>query len=106
MRELGFETLLPDAVQAPIIVTFVMPADPRFDFSCFYDHMSARGFVIYPGKITLADSFRIGCIGALGAVEMRGAVAAVKATLAAMGIDDLAILPTDQTRSLNRMGTQ
>jgi 2-aminoethylphosphonate-pyruvate transaminase len=106
MRALGFETLLPDAVQAPIIVTFVMPADPRFDFSCFYDQMSARGFVIYPGKLSLADSFRIGCIGALGAVEMRGAVAAVKATLAAMGIDDLAILPTDQTRSLNRLGTQ
>jgi 2-aminoethylphosphonate-pyruvate transaminase len=105
MRDLGFETLLADAVQAPIIITFLMPADPRFDFSCFYDHMSARGFVLYPGKLSLVDSFRIGCIGALGAVEMRQAVAAAKATLEAMGIDDLAILPTNQTGSLSRMGT-
>jgi 2-aminoethylphosphonate-pyruvate transaminase len=105
MRELGFETLLADAVQAPIIVTFLMPTDRRFDFSHFYDGMSARGFVIYPGKLALADSFRIGCIGALGAAEMRGAVAAVKATLEAMGIDDLAVRTTDQTSSLNRTGT-
>ena len=106
MRQLGFETLLPDAVQAPIIVTFLMPADPRFDFSDFYDDMSARGFVIYPGKLSLADSFRIGCIGALGAAEMRRAVAAAKATLEAMGIDDLASPPTNQTGPLDRMGTQ
>ena len=105
MRALGFETLLPDAVQAPIIITFLMPADPRFEFARFYDDMSARGFVIYPGKLTLADSFRVGCIGALGAVEMQQAVAAAKATLEAMGIDDLASTPTNQTGSLNRMGT-
>ncbi len=106
MRELGFETLLADGVQAPIIVTFLMPNHPQFEFTRFYDDLSARGFVIYPGKLALADSFRIGCIGALGAAEMRAALAAVTATLAAMGIDDLATLPTDQTSTLNRMGTQ
>ena len=106
MRELGFETLLPDMVQAPIIVTFLMPDHPRFDFSSFYDHMSARGFVIYPGKLARADSFRIGCIGALGAAEMRRAVASAKATLEAMGIDDLASPPANQTDPLDRMGTQ
>ena len=105
MRDLGFETLLADTVQAPIIVTFLMPTHSYFDFPRFYDEMSARGFVIYPGKLALADSFRIGCIGALGGSEMRGAVAAVKATLKAMGIDDLATVPTHQTSSLNRMGT-
>ncbi len=106
MRELGFETLLADAVQSPIIVTFLMPTHNCFDFSRFYDEMSARGFVIYPGKLALADSFRIGCIGALGPVEMRGAVAAVKVTLEVMGIDDLAKTPTDQTDFSRRMGTQ
>ena len=106
MRELGFETLLADAVQSPIIVTFLMPTHNCFDFSRFYDEMSARGFVIYPGKLALADSFRIGCIGALGPAEMRGAVAAVKVTLEAMGIDDLAKTPTDQTDFSRRMGTQ
>ena len=106
MRELGFETLLADAVQSPIIVTFLMPTHNCFDFSRFYDEMSARGFVIYPGKLALADSFRIGCIGALGPTEMRGAVAAVKVTLEVMGIDDLAKTPTDQPDFSRRMGTQ
>ena len=54
MRRLGFETLLPDAVQAPIIVTFHMPADPRFAFEGFYERMRCRGYVIYPGKLTAA----------------------------------------------------
>ena len=60
MRALGVETLLPDAVQAPIIVTFRMPSDPRLAFEDFYERMRRRGCVIYPGKLTSAPSFRIG----------------------------------------------
>lgn len=86
MRALGFETLLPDELQAPIIVTFHMPADPSFVFQTFYDYLGERGFVIYPGKLTVADSFRIGCIGRLGEDEMRGALSAVRETLAQMGV--------------------
>ena len=44
-------------------MTFFTPADPAFDFPRFYDLMKQRGFIIYPGKLTVADSFRIGCIG-------------------------------------------
>ncbi|HVI89727.1 MAG TPA: 2-aminoethylphosphonate--pyruvate transaminase [Dongiaceae bacterium] len=86
MRGLGFETLLPDHLQAPIIVTFHMPADPKFNFQVFYDKLRARNYVIYPGKLTVADSFRIGCIGRLGDAEMQGAIAAVKTVLAEMGV--------------------
>jgi 2-aminoethylphosphonate-pyruvate transaminase len=86
MRALGFETLLPDRLQAPIIVTFHMPRDPRFVFQTFYDALKARGYVIYPGKLTVADSFRIGCIGRLNQDHMRGAVAAVAEVLAEMGV--------------------
>jgi len=78
MREQGFKTLLPDELQAPIIVTFHMPDNPGFDFNRFYNRLSEQGFVIYPGKLTVADSFRIGCIGRLGAAEMNGALAAVR----------------------------
>lgn len=88
MRRLGFETLLPDALQAPIIVTFKMPRDPRFAFEAFYDRLRRRGYVIYPGKLTVAPSFRIGCIGHLGAAEMRGAVAAVGEVLDEMGVSE------------------
>ena len=86
MRELGFETLLPDELQAPIIVTFHMPADPSFVFQTFYDCLGERGFVIYPGKLTVADSFRIGCIGRLGEAEMRAALVAVREALEQMGV--------------------
>ncbi len=51
MRRLGFETLLPDHLQAPIIVTFHMPADKNFVFQAFYDKLRERNFVIYPGKL-------------------------------------------------------
>ena len=77
MRKLGFETLLRDEVQAPIIVTFHMPADSRFEFKTFYDGLRAKGYVIYPGKLAKADSFRIGCIGHLGTAEIEGALVAV-----------------------------
>jgi len=90
MREMGFETLVPDALQAPIIATFHMPADPRFDFQRFYDALRQRGFVIYPGKLTVADSFRIGCIGRIGAKQMKDALAAIRETLDEMGVVDCA----------------
>ncbi len=86
MRAMGFETLLPDDLQAPIIVTFHMPADPGFEFQRFYDRLREQGYVIYPGKLTVADSFRIGCIGRLGIAEMQGALAAVKTALGEMGV--------------------
>jgi 2-aminoethylphosphonate-pyruvate transaminase len=86
MRKLGFETLLPDRLQAPIIVTFRMPAEPKFVFETFYDKLRARGFVIYPGKLTVADSFRIGCIGRLGEVQMRTALEAVREVMDEMGV--------------------
>jgi 2-aminoethylphosphonate-pyruvate transaminase len=86
LRALGFETLLPDRLQAPIIVTVHTPADPRFDFERFYDRLREKGYVIYPGKLTVADTFRIGCIGALGEAEMRGALAAIRATLDEFGV--------------------
>ncbi|MDE0283682.1 MAG: 2-aminoethylphosphonate--pyruvate transaminase [Gammaproteobacteria bacterium] len=89
MRELGFETLLPDGLQAPVIVTFLMPENEAFSFTGFYRRLSDLGFVIYPGKLTDRDSFRIGCIGSFGADEMRAAVAAVKQVLQAMGIRNL-----------------
>jgi 2-aminoethylphosphonate-pyruvate transaminase len=90
MRRLGFQTLLPDELQAPIIVTFHMPADPRFQFEAFYEGLRGRGYIIYPGKLTVAESFRIGCIGHLGASEMRGALDAVEDLLSEMGVENCA----------------
>ena len=86
LREMGFEMLLPDHLQAPIIVTVKMPADPAFDFQAFYDRLKDRGYIIYPGKLTVAPSFRIGCIGALDESHMNGALDVIRETVAEMGI--------------------
>ena len=90
MRALGFETLLEERWLSPIIVTFFCPADPAFKFSQFYDAMKDRGFIIYPGKLTIVDSFRIGCIGQIDTDVMHQLLSAVKAALAQMGVADAA----------------
>jgi 2-aminoethylphosphonate-pyruvate transaminase len=90
MRALGFKTFLPDALQAPIIVTFHSPPDPAYNFSEFYRRVRERGFILYPGKLTAVDTFRVGCIGAIGADTLRQAVAAVADTLREMGVRQIA----------------
>ena len=73
-------------LQAPIIVTFHMPADPKFDFAAFYDRLAARGYVIYPGKLTVAPTFRIGCIGQLVKADLEAALAVIREVLGEMGV--------------------
>ncbi len=90
IRDMGFKILLPDGRQAPIIVTFLMPADPKFCFETFNSLLRERCYVIYPGKLTVADSFRIGCIGQIGKDEMRGAMLAIRESLKKMGVCDCA----------------
>jgi 2-aminoethylphosphonate-pyruvate transaminase len=89
MRAMGFRPLLRQDLQAPIIVTFHMPKHAKFVFPRFYDALKERGYVIYPGKLTVADSFRIGCIGRLNAEHMRGALGAIAEVLAELGVAEL-----------------
>lgn len=86
MRDLGFKTFLPDHLQAPIIVTFHSPADPAYDFREFYQRVRDRGFILYPGKLTAVETFRVGCIGAIGPEVMNQAVAAIADVVREMGI--------------------
>ena len=90
MRDLGFETLLDERWLSPIIVTFFCPADPAFEFKKFYDLMKSEGYIIYPGKLTVVDSFRIGCIGRMDAHVMKGVVFAAKKALETMGVESAA----------------
>ena len=86
MRDLGFETLLSDRWLSPIIVTFFCPADENFVFERFYELMKSKGFIIYPGKLTVVDSFRVGCIGHLDESVMRAVVEAARQCLYDMGV--------------------
>lgn len=87
MTGLGFKPLLKPEFQAPIILTFHLPADPDFDFQEFYDFLRQNGFVIYPGKLTIADSFRIGCIGRLHGHHMQALVDVIAEYLEHKNID-------------------
>ena len=91
MATLGFKPFLDPAVQAPIIVTFHAPQHPAYEFKRFYDTAKHYGFLLYPGKLTQVETFRVGCIGAIGPVEMRQAVDAVAQTLRDMGISQPAL---------------
>ncbi|RWA54389.1 2-aminoethylphosphonate--pyruvate aminotransferase [Cupriavidus sp. UYMSc13B] len=86
MAALGFRAFLPAAVQAPIIVTFHAPADARYDFKTFYAKVRERGYILYPGKLTQMETFRVGCIGAIDDNEMRNVVTAIGEVLREMGI--------------------
>ncbi|MGI9372914.1 MAG: 2-aminoethylphosphonate--pyruvate transaminase [Hyphomicrobiales bacterium] len=90
MRQMGFVPLLSDNLQAPIIVTFLVPDDENFHFETFYDALRDKGYVIYPGKLTVAETFRIGCIGKMGPEQMQDALAAIKSTLEDMGVTNCA----------------
>ncbi len=90
MRKLGLVTFLPDSLQAPIIVTFHSPPDPAYDFKEFYRRVRERGFILYPGKLTSVDTFRVGCIGAIDSSAIEQAVAAVADVLREMGVNRLA----------------
>ena len=89
MRGLGFVTLLDDVEAGPIIQTFLTPADPNFHFETFYEALRARGYAIYPGKLTKRDSFRIGTIGRLDEKVMRGVVQAIKEVMREMGVTSI-----------------
>ena len=90
MTALGFRTFLARSVQAPVIVTFHAPPDPNYNFRAFYEEVKARGYILYPGKLTQVETFRVGCIGAIDSNEMRNVVSAVAEALREMRVQKIA----------------
>ena len=77
MAALGFAPLLPEEWQSPIITAFYSPAHPDYRFADFYQRLKRQGFVIYPGKVSQADCFRIGNIGDVTPERVRALLAAM-----------------------------
>ena len=88
MRALGFREFLPPEKQSCIITSFHYPAHPGFSFDEFYRRLSDRGFVIYPGKLSKVDCFRVGTIGRIFEDDVRRLTDAVGQVLAEMGCPD------------------
>jgi 2-aminoethylphosphonate-pyruvate transaminase len=86
MRRLGFREYLPPERQSDIITSFRYPEDPAFDFAEFYRLLATRGMVIYPGKVSNADCFRVGTIGHISPDQVKALVAEVGNVLDQMGV--------------------
>jgi 2-aminoethylphosphonate-pyruvate transaminase len=86
MTELGFEMYLAEEDQGYIITSFRYPRHPGFKFEAFYQRLSDKGFVIYPGKVSSADCFRIGTIGRLFPTDIEALLQAIRSTITELGI--------------------
>lgn len=78
MRQLGYKEYLEPAIQGHIITSFLYPGDPNFDFEKFYSKLNERGYIIYPGKLSKANAFRIGNIGQIFPEDVKGLIGAIK----------------------------
>lgn len=87
MTKLGFQTLLPEAWQTPILTAFRFPTNPRWSFRPFYEELAKRNYFLYPGKASKADAFRVGTIGAIDAPVLTGFTNAVAEALSALQVD-------------------
>ncbi len=86
LAALGLRSFLDPSIQAPIIVTFHAPDDANYDFKTFYQEVKKRGYILYPGKLTQVETFRVGCMGHFDEAGIPGAVEAIAQTLKAMDI--------------------
>ncbi|HMD88806.1 MAG TPA: 2-aminoethylphosphonate--pyruvate transaminase [Anaerolineaceae bacterium] len=86
MQEMGFQPYVEESKRGYSITSFYYPKHPNFNFQKFYKSLSDKGHIIYPGKLTHADCFRIGHIGRLTAMDVRALMAAITETLKEMNI--------------------
>merc|ERR550532_2341648 len=91
---MGFHPYLDEDAQGCIITTFLFPNDENFDFPRFYRELSDRGMVIYPGKLTKANCFRLGTIGRIFPADVQVLLLAIREVLTQMGV----ALPVTQER--------
>lgn len=88
MHTMGFRPYLTPERQSYIITSLHYPTHPNFKFADFYDRLAQRGFVIYPGKVSRADCFRVGTIGRIFEHDVRALLTAIRAVLDEMGVPD------------------
>ncbi len=87
MREMGFQEYLDEEIQGYIITSFIYPKHPNFLFEKFYNILNEKSYVIYPGKVSDKDCFRIGSCGRLFKSDMKDLLAAIKETIDEMGVE-------------------
>lgn len=87
MRAMGFQEYLRPEDRGYIITSFSYPSHANFIFERFYQLLHDKGYVIYPGKVSDADCFRIGTIGRIFPSDVRDLLAAIGETLVEMKVE-------------------
>lgn len=87
MSELGFEAVIEPGLQSPIISTFHIPEDTHFHFEQLYSLLAERDCLIYPGKLSEVDCFRIGTIGDLDGEDIAKLLRSIQESLTAMDVN-------------------
>jgi len=103
MRPMGFREYVPAELQSHIITSFLFPEDPNFEFKKFYQRLSDKGMVIYPGKLTEVDCFRIGNIGRLFESDIELLLTTIESTLLEMNVkmpDQESSRPTETSHTV------
>lgn len=86
MRRMGFKEYLKPEDQGYIITSFLYPNDPNFSFEKFYESLNQKDYVIYPGKVSDANCFRIGNIGRIFEADVKALLAAIAETITEMDV--------------------
>ena len=86
MKQLGFRPYLDRTVQSYIITSFCYPQSEKFSFGAFYQGLSEKGFIIYPGKISQANTFHIGTIGRIFPSDIAALLSAIRSVLCQMSL--------------------
>jgi 2-aminoethylphosphonate aminotransferase len=63
LSELGFSFLIPEEYQSGLLISVKAPTNSRYSFEDMHDYFYAKGYTIYPGKVTEVDTFRLSVIG-------------------------------------------
>lgn len=84
MRRMGFREYIPSDRQGYIITSFLYPDDPNFNFDIFYKKLNEQGLVIYPGKVSKANCFRIGNIGRINTEDIERLLREIENSLVEM----------------------
>jgi 2-aminoethylphosphonate-pyruvate transaminase len=86
LAELGFQDLIPHEKQSRLVVSVRYPNDPNWDFVKVHDYCYERGFTIYPGKVSDISTFRLCCLGAIDAPDVKDFFVVLKEALDHYGI--------------------
>lgn len=86
LDKLGFQDAIKRKYQSGLVVSVLYPDDPSWSFEKIHDYCYERGFTIYPGKIPMANTFRLCAFGAIDEDDIKNFFLVLKEALKVNGV--------------------